>query len=324
MAYTLVEYAKTFDDTKKRAVIELFPDAVDFWGVLPYKTAPGGRHGYIREGGLPTNMAFRAINEVPASGTGILNDFTEQCFPMAGNIDVDRVLISRDTNGSARSLREAMEVKAKAKKWADTFIFGDNMSQPREFTGLKQRLRAVGTGSTSVDGSNYESRVVANSQASGGGPLSLSMLDIAIGNTENPNAIIMPKALRERFPAAVRNAAVGGLYTNDKEDMGHRVERYRGIPLYVGYGLSPHGAFLPFNEVGFGGGAAVTASLYIVSFGEMGVCGIETKPMEVTDMGLIDDGVTYRTNVEHDSGICIEGAYAATRLTSVTNAAIVA
>lgn len=322
MPHTLVEYAKTFTDDKKRAVIELFPAAVDFWGVLPYKTAPGGRYGYMREGALPTNIAFRGLNEVPTDGRGVINDFTEQCFPLAGNLDVDRALINRFGN-ERRAMEENLQIKAKAKKWADTFVNGDNASNPREFTGIKQRLRAVGSGATSVDGSNYESRLVANSTASGGAALSLSMLDIAIGNTNNPNAILMPRILRERMPAAVRDASVGGLYTNDKEDMGHRVERYRGIPLYVGYELTPNGAFLPFNEVGFGGGSAVTASMYIINFAEDGLCGLETSPMEVTDIGLTEGGVLYRTNVEHDNAICLEGAYAATRLTSITNAAIV-
>lgn len=322
MPLTLIEYAKTFTDPKVRSVIELFPEAVDFWGIIPYKTAPGGRYGYQREGALPTNMAFRGINETPSEGRGVLNDFTEQCFPLAGNLDVDRVLINR-FGDERRAREENMQIKAKAKKWADTFIGGDNASNPREWTGAKQRLRAVGSGSTSVDGSNYDSRIVANSTASGGGPLSLSMLDIAIGNTTNPNAILLPKAIRDRLPAAVRDAGVGGLYTNDKEDMGHRVERYKGIPLYVGYELSPLGTFLPFNEVAFGGGAAVTASIYIFNFSEDGVCGLETSPMEVTDIGLTEGGVLYRTNVEHDQGMAYEGAYAATRMTSITNAAIV-
>lgn len=322
MPHTLVEYAKTFTDVKKQAVIELFPEAVDFWGILPYKTAPGGRYGYQREGALPTNMAFRGINETPSEGRGVINDFTEQCFPLAGNIDVDRVLINR-FGPSRRSMEENMQIKAKAKKWADTFVNGDNASQPREFTGVKQRLRAVGSGATSVDGSNYESRVIANSTASGGGALSLTMLDLAIDNNNGTNAILLPRVLRSRFPAAVRDAGVSGLYTNDKEDMGHRVERYRGIPLFVGYELTPFGAFLPFNEVAYGGGSAVTASIYTINFSEEGLCGLETSPMEVTDIGLTEAGVLYRTNVEHDNGLCLEGAYAATRLTSVTNAAIV-
>lgn len=323
MPHTLVEYAKTFEDVKKRSIVELFPDASDILGVIPFKTAPGGRYGYFREGALPNNMAFRAINEVPTEGYGVINDLTEQCFPMAGNIDVDRVLINR-FGTDRRATEERMQIKAKAKKWSDTFINGDNQSQMREWTGLKQRLRAVGSGSTSVDGSNSESRLVANSQASGGGPLSLAMLDLALGQVQNPTHIIMPKRLADRFGAAQRNTAVSGFITFDQEDFGKRVLRYNGLPVLTGYGISPFGAFLPFNEVGYGGGSAVTASIYICSFAEDGVCGLETKPMEVEDMGLLDNAIHYRTNVEHDNGLCIENPYAALRLTSITDAAIVA
>lgn len=320
--HTLVEYAKTVPDLKSQAVIELFPAETDILRVLPFKTAPGGRYGYFREGALPTNMAFRGINETPTTGYGLINDFTEQCFPMAGQIDVDRVLLDR-YGMERRSTEERMQIKAKAHLWARTFITGDNASNPKEWTGLKQRLRAVGAGSAGVDGSNYESRLFANSQASGGAALSLAQLDIAISLVENPTHILMPYKLKNRFPAAVRDAGVGGLYTNDKEDMGHRVERYNGIELLTGYGVSKHGSLLNFDETAYGGGSAVTASIYIMHVGETGVCGIETKPMEVKDMGLIDNGVHYRTDVHHDNGICIESPYAALRMTSIADAAIV-
>ena len=322
MVHTLVEYAKTYADDKGRAIIELFPEAADILGVLPFKTAPGGRYGYMREGALPSNMGFRAINETPAEGHGVINDLTEQCFPIAGNIDVDRVLINR-YGMERRSMEEKMAIKRKAKVWMDTFMTGDNQSAPREYTGLRNRLRPVGSGAASVDGSNYESRVIANGTGSGGAALSLSQLDIAIGLVENPTHLIVPKKLRDRMPAAVRDAAVGGLYTNDTEDMGRRVDRYRGLPMLSGYGITPFGAFLPFNEVAFGGGSAVTASIYVVSFSEEGVCGLETSPMEVKDMGLLDNGVHYRTNIEHDTGLCIENPYAAIRLSSITDAPIV-
>lgn len=322
MVHTLPEYAKTVAVEKSRAVMELFPEESDILGVMPYKNAPGGRYGYFREGSLPNNMGFRAINETPSEGYGVINDLTEQCFPIAGNIDVDRVLINRH-GMERRSTEERMSIKRKAKVLTDTFMTGDNASNPKEYTGIKNRLRAVGSGASSVDGSNYDSRVIANSQSSGGGALSLAMLDLAISLVENPTHILLPKKLRDRFPAAVRDAGVGGVYTNDTEDLGRRVARYQGLPMLIGYGITPFGAFLPFNEVAYGGGSAVTASIYILSFGETGVCGLETSPMQVTDIGLMENGVHYRTNIEHDTGMCIESPYAGMRLSSVTDAAIV-
>lgn len=319
MVHTLPEYAKQETDEKKRAIIELFPEASDILAALPFKPAPGGKYGYQREGELPDNMGFRGINETPAEGHGVINDLVESCFPIAGNIDVDRVLLNRH-GMQRRALETKMSVKKKAKVFSDTLIDGDNQSEPREFTGLKQRLQVVGG---SVDGSNYDSRVVANATASGGGPLSLAQLDIAISNTENCTHILMPKAILDRFPAATRDTGVSGFITWDKDDLGKRIARYNGLPILTGYGLTPFGAFLPFNEIAYGGGTAVTGSIYPINLSEEGLCGIETSPMEVKDMGLLEDGVYYRTNIEHDAGICLEGAYAATRLTSITNAAIV-
>lgn len=320
MVHTLPEYAKTFDAAdKRRAIIELFPEMVDFMSDLPFMTAAGGVYRYQTEGELPDNMGFRAINELPNEGHGLLNDAVEQTFPIAGNIDVDRVLLNR--YGAARkTIDEKMSLKKKAKVWADTFIGGDNQSAPREFTGLKARLRAV-NGST--DGSNYMSRVLANSTASGGGPLSLAQLDRAIGLVEDPTAIIMPKAIKDRFAAAQRDTTIGGFISLDKDEMGRQIMRYGNLPIYSGYGVTKFGEFLPFNEVATGGGAAVTSSIYIVRFGEDGVTALETSPMEVTDFGLLENGVHHRVNIEHDVGMGIFDPFAALRMPSITNAPIV-
>lgn len=319
MVHTLPEYAKTFDAAdKRRAIIELFPEMVDFMGDLPFMTAPGGVYRYQTEGELPDNMGFRAINELPNEGHGLLNDAVEQTFPIAGNIDVDRVLLNRYGAGR-KTIDEKMSLKKKAKVWADTFIDGDNQSAPREFTGLKARLRAVG-GST--DGTNYMSRVLANTAASGGAALSLAQLDRAIGLVEDPTAIIMPKAIKDRFAAAQRDTQIGGFITLDKDEMGRQITRYGNLPIYCGYGVTKFGEFLPFNEVATGGGAAVTSSIYVVRFGEDGVTALETSAMEVTDFGLLENGVHHRVNIEHDVGMGIFDPFAALRMSSVTNAPI--
>jgi len=320
--HTLPEYAKGQEDMKVRATIELFPEAVDFMAVMPFKSAPSGAYRYQEEANLPENMGFRALNEEPTAGYGLLVDRVEQTYPIAGNIDVDRRLVARH-GPDRRSTEERMQIKKKASIFANTFISGDNQSAPREFTGMKARLRAVGSGSSSVDGSNYMSRILANDQSSGGGPLSLSQLDRAIGLVEGCNALIMPKAIKDRFPAAQRDTNVGGYIQVKPQEFGEEQVYYRGIRIFTGYGVSKFGEFLPFNEVAYGGGSAVTSSIYPVRFDETGVCGIEQSGMEVQDMGLTEGGTWLRTNIEHDVGMTIEDPFAAIRLSSITNAAIV-
>jgi len=319
MPMTYIEYAKGVEDPFRRGVIELWPEMVDFFGALPFETAPGGSLRYMEEGALANNVAFRGINEVPAEGSGLLLDRVEQVFPLAGNLDVDRVLISRH-GPEAKTRRIAMALKAKAIIWANTFMYGNNQTNPREYNGLRGRLRAV---AGSIDGTNFRSRIMTNNNASGGGPLSLAQLDRAIGLTEMPNALIMPKMLLDRFAAAQRDTAIGGFVSVAENDMGKVVTRYNGLPIYTGYGVTNLGEFLPFNEVGSGGGGAVTSSIYIVRLGNDGVVGLETRPMEVTEMGMIDNGVHYRVNIEHDVGMAVLDPFSAMRLSSITNAPII-
>lgn len=321
MALTLIEYAKGVDEPKSRAIIELFAEMSDFLEVLPFKTAPGGAYRYQQEEALP-NMAFRAINETPTVSNGVINEAVEQCFPMAGNLDVDRANIRR-FGMERRSREERMKVKKAAQLFTDTALGGDHSSNPREFSGLQTRL----VGSV-VDGSNYDSRIIANSTGSGGGPLSLAKLDLAIGLTEQPTHLLMSTTMKIKFEAAARSPTISNnqitIDPGDNSELGRQVTRFKGLPILTGYGIDKHGGILPFTEADYGGGGTACTSIYVLSFREDGVCGLETAPMEVTDMGLLDNGVHYRTNVEHDAGMCIEDPYAAMRLSSITNATITA
>jgi hypothetical protein len=68
----------------------------------------------------------------------------------------------------------------------------------------------------------------------------------------------------------------------------------------------------------------VTSSLYVVSFGEGNVCGIQLAPPRVADLGEIQASPVKRVRVEWYNGMVLENPYAASRLSSITNAAIVA
>lgn len=323
MAQTLVEYAKGMDDMKARAIVMMFSQASDILGVIPFQTAPGGSYRYLEEAKLP-NVAFRAINAAPTSSRGVMNERTESVYPLAGNLDVDRAILRRH-GMERRSREEEMQIKRKSAVWTTTFIAGNNATTPTEFTGLQNRLKIV---NGSIDGTDRRSRVIVNNNASGGGALSLSKLDRAItmtakGGTET--VLIMSPLLKDRFIAAERNTSVTGQVIRTTNESGTPVTRYGGYRILTGYeATDEHDGLLPFTEVGNGGGAAVTTSIYVVTFGEGFVSGLQTAPMEVTDYGLLEDGATFRTNIEHDVGMAVEHGYAATRLSSITDAAIVA
>ena len=81
---------------------------------------------------------------------------------------------------------------------------------------------------------------------------------------------------------------------------------------------------LPFNEVASGGGGAVTSSIYCVSFREGGFYAIEQTPLSVMPEGPTVGQPFDSTHIKWDYGFAREHPKALARLSSITNAAIVA
>jgi hypothetical protein len=60
---------------------------------------------------------------------------------------------------------------------------------------------------------------------------------------------------------------------------------YNGLRILWGYGPDDGAVILPFTEVGAGGGAAQTSSLYVVAYGDERTFAIEGTPLSVEDEG---------------------------------------
>jgi hypothetical protein len=248
------------------------------------------------------------VNESYTPDTSVENPQVEQVFIAGGEADVDNYLLALDAGRRARE--ESRKIKQMARAVTTALITGDNSTNPKSPDGLQRRL----TGRA----------VIANSVASGGAALSLAALDEAIANTVDPTHILLPFAIRTKFGATMRNQTLSGNLDLTKDDFGREVMTYNGLPFLVGYETGPDTALLPFTETGSGGGSAVTSSIYVMSLKEGHVCGIQVAPMSVKDLGELQSEPKHRTRVEWFNGFCIENPFAATRLTSITNAAIVA
>ncbi len=310
-AITLPEYAKGLEKSSiERPLIETFAEHSDIVQALPFSGFSGGSYEGYRETDIGTAQ-FRSINEGASESQGKIAPFQETSFPIDTILKVDKAIILR--HGPERRAREEnMQMKRQSTLFTDTFINGDNKSNPKEFNGIKARATVA------------NGRRIHNSAASGGSALALAALDEAIDNTTNPTHIIMNRALKRRFIAAMRDTTLAGYIQQTRDEIGRTVYSYADLPILTGYPKDRHSEILPFNEVASGGGAAQTSSLFVVSFTEEGLHGIQLKSIEATDMGLLQpDNVFYGTNVSWDVGIVDDADYPLTALDSITNAAIV-
>lgn len=309
MALTLVEAAKLYSgDPLRSAIIELYARSADILRVLPFETIQGSAMRYNREQTLP-GVGFRGVNEAFTESTGVLNPVTEPLVIAGGDLDVDNFIL--DTMGeNQRAVHEAMKVKALALAWAQKFIRGSQAVDPREFDGLQVRL--VGD------------QLIANSVAPGGGALSLANLDRLIDAVQEPMYLCMNKTMRRRLSQAARNTGVGGYITYDLDAFGRKVTKYNDLEILIFDEDNTGAQILPFTEAAAGGGAAQCTSIYCIGVGDGLLTGIQGGPMDVRDLGELQTQSAKRTRVEWYTGLAVFHGRAAARLSSITDAAVVA
>lgn len=309
-ALTLVEAAKLeTGDVVRQAIIELYAGSSDILMNLPFNDIPGNAMKYNREESLP-GVGFRGVNESYTPSTGILNPLTESLVIAGGDLDVDKFIV--DTMGMAqRSTHEAMKVRALSLAWTKKFIKGDNQSDPREFDGLQVRI----TGNQKIPAGT----------TNGGDPLSLAILDQAIDQTLNPTHLLMSKAMRRRLTQAARSTTVGGYITYEKDAFGRQVTKYNDLPIMTVDLDNTQTAILGFTEASNHASAGATAtSIYVLSLGEGSIQGLQNGGIDVRDLGELQTAPLYRTRVEWYNGYSVLNGRAATRVWSISDAAIVA
>lgn len=309
---TLVEYAKGMGADQRRPFIEMFAQSSDIFGMLGFSGMTGPVYEGTRTASLPS-PAFRGINESSSTGSGIVTPYQEASYIMDHDIDIDAAIVRRQGD-ERRAQNRKMLLAAAGRKWVDVFIAGDNTTNPREFNGLQARSATF-------------SRTQANSSSSGGAALSLAKLDTAINAVNKQDgkcAIIVPYDSIPLWIAAARTTSLTGFVIQTWDEVGMPKMSYRGMPFLIGYEKDDHTPVLQFNEVGSGGGSAVTASLYVVNFGENRLHGIQHKSLDIVDVGLLQDQITLRDHLSWDVGLVDDHKYCFVRLSSWTNAAIVA
>jgi len=299
MALTILEASKLNEgDTYLSGVIDKFAQSSDILLNLPFMEISGNALKYNIEETLP-GIGFRGVNGSYTESTGIINPQTENLVIAGGDLDVDKFIV--DTMGAdQRSVQEAMKIKALALAWTKTFIKGDSTTNPKEFDGLQARL----TGDA----------LIGNGTAG----LSLLKLDEAIDAVDEPTHILMSKAMRRRLTAAARNQAIGGMVTYEMDAFGRQVTKYNDIPIMIVWKDNDNVDILGFTE------ASSTTSIYVVSFRDGGVTGIQNGAMDVRDMGELETKPSFRTRVEWYNGFGVFAPRSASRLNLITDAAVTA
>jgi hypothetical protein len=204
------------------------------------------------------------------------------------------------------------KVKALSLAWTQNFIKGDSRTNPRVFDGLQVRLNGT--------------QLIAN--AAGGAALSLAKLDEAIDAVDNPTNLIMNKAMRRLLSAAARNPNVTGHINWEVNQLGQRVMVYQDLRILIADYDNDGNDIMPFTESSSNGSSTLCTSIYVVSFGETMVSGIQGRVhgqfgMYLKDLGELQEKPAFRSRLEWDVAITVKHGRSAARLNGILNSAVV-
>jgi hypothetical protein len=281
---------------------------------IPILPAERGKRAYMDIASLPT-VGFRGLNEAGEQALGSFNLREEDTYFIDDYIFADRAMIDR-LGPEGKYKQEKLKSVALGQFFSQNAIKSDNSANPRTPNGIQVRC---------LDTTAITGNLIHNSGTSGGAPLSLSNMDQLWWRVNKPTHWIVPRGLMPQFDAAARNnSLVNQTVAYAEDDFGRRIIKFKGMPILFGYEPDDSPDLLPFAEVASGGGAAVTSSIYCVSFRPGGFYAIEQTPLSVMAEGPTVGQPFDSTHIKWDYGFAREHPKAIARLDSITNAAIVA
>lgn len=310
---TLADYAITaHEPLVSKVVMSLVDNGSVMARDIPFFDSPQLVAAGVRwEKGLPT-VHWASLNEQPSSTTGVPAPYQEQAFILRDNIDTDRRLVQDKNNiVDPRGLRIDAYLKSQSYDFNDKFINNDHIAgDAKAILGLRYRLNntigcrseqlltggAVDMSSAGMTAATANLFVEILEQA-------LSYCDLSSGGMSG--RIYMNETLLRRFRRGLRLMGTSGGLDITQDSFDRTIETFHGVPIYdIGRKSDQSTLIIPSVETTAGvstGGNST--SVYVANFGPEHLYGWQFEPLKVTDLGLLNDGVNMRTNIDWAGGL---------------------
>ena len=290
MALTLLEAQKHAKTPAELAVVTELA-AGQLMSVLPFRSIEGNGIFWKREESLP-DVGFRNYNGALSESYAEVSQQSESLKLFGGDIKVDRAIVELE-GAEAKAYQIQSRVRAMRMAWEALFINGDSNQSPSEFDGLAAR---IGAGS-----SQYFSN--------GGGALDLSKLDEVIDNVDAQGGtkyIVCSKSARR---ALTKQARDNNQIEIARSEFGYQQTTYMGLPLLELDRDHKNVAILDSDPA--------AQDLYVVSFGNDHLTGIQNGGVNVRELGESHEQPQLITRVEWYCGLALINGRAAARLSGI-------
>lgn len=205
---------------------------------------------------------FYNVGDTWVESTLVLEQDTAVLRILGGDADVDNFLLK--TRANKIDLKGTVlenKIKAIQYKFLDTFYYGDNSTNAKEFNGLQKLLTST-TYNTVHAGSGT------------GDVLSIAKLQEAIDLIRNRQPALMVMTRKMRRGINVWLDSIGDHFISQRDGYGVMIDHFRGIPIVVDDHIvdienTVSGAY-DDNSTG------AETTIFILAFDEDAVCGIHS------------------------------------------------
>ena len=293
MALTLPEASKLSNDILLTGVIETIIFDSPVLQVLPFVEIVGNGLTYNQENTAPS-ISFYDVGDTWAESTPTFTQLTANLKIMGGDADVDNFLAA--TRSNIQDLEAAvvgLKSKALQQTFDDTFINGDEGTNPKEFDGLDELCTS---GQTLSLGAN-------------GGQLTLGTLDELVDLVKggSPHMLLMSKRSRRKIVSLARAAGTNLQISEGR--LGQQVELWGTIPITVSDWIADDQTQ---------GTSTDCSTIYALQFGEGALCGL-TSPggLQVERVGELETKDATRTRVKWYCSLALFNSLKLARMTGI-------
>lgn len=315
---TLVEFAKITKDPLIKKVADTLIEESQPMKYIPWETIGSLFKKMVRIQTLPS-VARRKLNAAWTSSSGTTEHLTEGLSLVGGNVDVDKELAEgNQTITDVRMIQQQMKVKAMAYEFNYNFINGSVDADADNFDGLYARCNRSDMTAQKLVSATSTNLITDTTAHALTFLKQMDRLKYAIDGhkvdayfTNDVGLLEITQALR-----------VANVYREDKDRFGYIQTMWGGAPIYdMGVKADQSTKIMPDEVIA---GTLATGdyfSIYAVKFGEgTDFWGIQKHALEVKNLGLLEDAVTYRTNVNWPVGLAQINKRALARLYGIRKA----
>ena len=301
--YTLLDFERMAKSTLEQAVIKTWRETSPIMDLLKFKQKSALSIEFLRTKTLPVST-WRDFNDDFTQIKVETEKITERVHFIGNKIDIPKALVLADAIVDQRKLQEQAIVQSQAKTFNESFINGDPTADAKEIIGLRYRLQNALAAGQSIDGGDLDISPDTALTTTWISRLFNGLEDLRSRcDGSDCDAFLMNRTTKLRLEAAMRES---GLKSTTEDKLGKRYPSYgEGGPRIIdmGYAYDDSTLIIPDTESeGVITGAAET-SIFAVKFGEPYLAGFYEYPINVEDVGLLEDRINYRTVVEWSPGI---------------------